>query len=43
MNMQDKYENINVIRSAKVPLIKLVEKSTQLNFDISFNKLDGVK
>jgi len=37
------YDSINVIRSAKVPLIKLVEKSTNLNFDISFNKLDGVK
>ena len=43
MKMNDKYEDINVIRSAKVPLIKLVEKSTKLNFDISFNKLDGVK
>ena len=36
------YDSINVIRSAKVPLIKLVEKSTNLNFDLSFNKLDGV-
>lgn len=39
----DNYEAINVIRSAKVPLIKLVESSTGYNFDISFNKLDGVK
>ncbi len=42
MKNQD-YDSINVIRSAKVPLIKLVEKNTNLNFDISFNKLDGVK
>mgnify|MGYP000941525270 CR=1 FL=1 len=39
----DEYEQFQIIRSAKVPLIKLVEKSTQINFDISFNKLDGVK
>lgn len=38
-----KYESVNLIRSAKVPLIKLVEVSTGYNFDISFNKLDGVK
>ena len=37
------YESINIIRSAKVPLIKLVESKTGYNFDISFNKLDGVK
>jgi len=36
------YESVNVIRSAKVPLIKLVERQTNYNFDISFNKLDGV-
>lgn len=36
------YENINVIKSAKVPLVKVVESSTGLNFDISFNKLDGI-
>ena len=39
----DEYEQFQIIRSAKVPLIKLVEKSTGINFDISFNKLDGVK
>jgi non-canonical poly(A) RNA polymerase PAPD5/7 len=37
------YESINIIRSAKVPLIKLIESKTGYNFDISFNKLDGVK
>ena len=37
------YDAVNIIRSAKVPLIKMVEKSTNLNFDISFNKMDGVK
>ena len=39
----DEYEQIQIIRSAKVPLVKLVEKTTKINFDISFNKLDGVK
>jgi non-canonical poly(A) RNA polymerase PAPD5/7 len=39
----ENYESVNVIRSAKVPLIKLVETKTGYNFDISFNKLDGVK
>ena len=36
------YEAVNVIRSAKVPLVKVVESSTGINFDISFNKLDGI-
>ncbi len=36
------YECVNVIRSAKVPLVKIVEHSTGINFDISFNKMDGV-
>jgi len=36
------YESVNVIRSAKVPLIKLIERNTNYNFDLSFNKLDGV-
>jgi len=41
MKHQD-YECVNVIRSAKVPLVKIVERSTGLNFDISFNKMDGI-
>jgi len=36
------YGQIQVIKSAKVPLIKVVDKDNNLNFDISFNKLDGV-
>ncbi len=36
------YDSINIIKSAKVPLIKITEKTTNFNFDISFNKLDGV-
>lgn len=40
---KDVFENINFITHAKVPLIKFVEKSTQISFDISFNKEDGVK
>ena len=37
------FENINLIQNAKVPIIKFIEKSTQINFDISFNKDDGIK
>jgi len=36
------YSGIQVIKSAKVPLIKIVDKANSLNFDISFNKIDGV-
>ncbi|EGR32991.1 hypothetical protein IMG5_064460 [Ichthyophthirius multifiliis] len=43
LTCEDIYENISFITNAKVPLIKFVEKSTQTNFDISFNKEDGVK
>ncbi|KAL4464118.1 hypothetical protein ABPG74_006055 [Tetrahymena malaccensis] len=43
MNCEDIYENINLVTNAKVPIIKFVEKETQINFDISFNKEDGVK
>lgn len=39
----DRYTNVTVIRSAKVPIVKLTEKENNLNFDISFNKLDGIK
>ena len=43
MNETEKYSNIVVIRNAKVPLVKLRDKKNGLNFDISFNKMDGVK
>ena len=36
------YESVNVIRSAKVPIIKVIEKSTGTHFDMSFNQIDGV-
>lgn len=39
----DRYTNVTIIRSAKVPIVKLTEKENNLNFDISFNKLDGIK
>lgn len=34
---------MNIIKSAKVPIVKLVEKEHSYNFDISFNKFDGIK
>lgn len=42
MNQTAKYENINLIAHAKVPIIKFVEIETQFHFDLSFNKLDGI-
>lgn len=42
--MKDRdYCQIQMIKWAKVPLIKVVERSTQINFDISFNAFDGLK
>lgn len=35
--------DIQYIRNSKVPLIKLVHIDTQLPFDISVNKKDGLK
>lgn len=37
------FENINLVTNAKVPIIKFVERETQINFDVSFNKEDGIK
>lgn len=43
MSNEKLFENINLVTNAKVPIIKFVERETQINFDISFNKEDGVK
>jgi len=43
MEEKEFYENVNLITHAKVPIIKFVESNTQINFDLSFNTLDGVK
>lgn len=43
MSRNDLYESVNLITNAKVPIIKFVDIESQINFDISFNKLDGVK
>jgi non-canonical poly(A) RNA polymerase PAPD5/7 len=37
-----KYTNLNLISSAKVPIIRFVDIEHNLNFDVSFNKLDGL-
>eukprot|EP01017_Pseudomicrothorax_dubius_P026989 TRINITY_DN3062_c0_g1_i1.p1 TRINITY_DN3062_c0_g1~~TRINITY_DN3062_c0_g1_i1.p1 ORF type:complete len:429 (-),score=125.89 TRINITY_DN3062_c0_g1_i1:138-1424(-) len=39
---EELFEGIQLIRGAKVPIIKFVDKETQVQFDISFNKMDGV-
>lgn len=33
----DKFENVNLIANAKVPIIKFYEIESQYQFDISFN------
>lgn len=38
----NRYTNLNLISSAKVPIIRFVDIEYNLNFDISFNKLDGL-
>lgn len=43
MNQSQKFEGINLIANAKVPIIKFIEISTQFHFDLSFNKMDGLK
>jgi len=37
-----KYTNIDIISSAKVPIIKFIDIENNYNIDISFNKLDGI-
>ena len=37
------FTDIEYIRKSKVPLIKFIHAETSLQFDISVNKLDGVK
>ncbi len=42
-NNRDKYDDIRPIANAKVPIIKFIEIDTQINYDISINKLDGIR
>lgn len=37
-----KYTNIDIISSAKVPIIKFIDVENNYNIDVSFNKLDGI-
>ncbi|CAD8121914.1 unnamed protein product [Paramecium sonneborni] len=43
MKQTNKFENVNLIANAKVPIIKFVEVESQYHFDLSFNQLDGLK
>ncbi len=36
-------EQVQVIRHARVPIIKFVHSSSQIKFDLSVNKMDGVR
>ncbi|CAK56404.1 unnamed protein product (macronuclear) [Paramecium tetraurelia] len=39
----DKFENVNLIAKAKVPIIKFFEIESSYQFDISFNQMDGIR
>jgi non-canonical poly(A) RNA polymerase PAPD5/7 len=41
-SLPEKYANLNIIASAKVPIIKFVDTENNFNVDISFNKMDGL-
>lgn len=43
LDNKNEYEKVNLITNAKVPIIKFVHVKSQLNFDLSFNKDDGLK
>lgn len=38
----EKYTNLSIIKTAKVPIIRFEDKDTKIQFDLSFNKLDGL-
>jgi len=40
---QELFEGITKVESAKVPLVKFKEKSSNIWFDISFNSKDGIR
>ncbi|CAD8121232.1 unnamed protein product [Paramecium sonneborni] len=39
----NKFENVNLIANAKVPIIKFIDVESQYHFDLSFNQLDALK
>ena len=39
----DIFIDIDAIKKTKVPIIKFMEKEFKINFDLSFNKEDGLK
>lgn len=43
MKYQELFEGITKVESAKVPLVKFKEKSSNIWFDISFNSKDGIR
>lgn len=43
MNFPEAFTNAQPITNAKVPIIKFVDAQTQLHFDCSFNKDDGLR
>ena len=42
LNKKEEYKNVNIIKNAKVPLIKCKDCINNVDLDISFNKPDGV-
>jgi len=41
-NHSDKYSQIELIKGAKVPIIKMKDTIYDYDFDIAFNQIDGV-
>lgn len=37
MSLTNKFENVNLVTSAKVPIIKFIESESHFSFDLSFN------
>jgi len=41
-NHTDRYSSIELIKGAKVPIIKMRDTVYEYDFDIAFNQIDGV-
>lgn len=37
-----KYKNVNIVKSAKVPVVKCTDAEYNVDLDISINKLNGI-
>jgi len=42
MSKPKKYVNVNIIKNAKVPVVKCTDFDYKIDLDISINKLNGI-